>query len=422
MPYRFCKKSSPASSRFMAKLVAFIILLIAATSAFADDNVVVSKPVETAPQATLADNSVLVDSMAATVEPTDSIKKKPGFIARLLKSIAEANQKPITEKLSWSFIAGPHYGTDTKFGIGLSAGAQYRSDSVAIPSFMSIYGDICTSGSVMVGIEGSHIFPSNRSRIDYDAYVGYFPRYFWGIGYDKGIDHDNKTQFKEFRVMVKGGYSFQFAKNFYVGPLAEVQSSWATKRSSLDPWAGLKEHILAVGVGAKIYYDSRDNLTATKKGSYVLLEQYFYPKFLGNTNGFNSTELKYLQFVPAWKGATLAFALQGIYCYGDVPWAKMPTFGGSHFMRGYYEGRFMDKCMINAVVEVRQHIWRWISVAAWGGAATVAPSLKDLTFKHVLPCGGAGVRWEVRKNSSIRLDVGFGKQDMGIVFRINEAF
>ena len=400
----------------------------------ADDNCYADSISDTAPAATFTNGISAADStkvgfiaapLAAEIITPDSMAKRPGFFARLFKSIGEGNKKPIGKKMLWSFVAGPGYSRETKFGIGLCVTGMYRTDSLTLPSLLSIYSNICTSGNVMVGADGYHIFPGDRSRIDYNLYGSYYPKYYWGIGYDKGIDHSNKGSMKDTRVTLTGGYTYQFVKHFYGGPVIDITSAWALKRDSLAMlnWHDDQpDHVMSVGVGVKLYFDTRDNHTATKKGTYVLVQQMFYPKFFGNNMPFGLTEVKLLQFFPVWKGGTLAFALQGKFSYGDVPWSKMPTFGGSYIMRGYYEGRFQDKCVMNAIMEVRQHLWRWFSAAAWVGASSAESTPKNFSFNRVLPCAGLGIRFEIRKNSSIRLDFGVGKEDTGVTFRINEAF
>ena len=51
----------------------------------------------------------------------------------------------------------------------------------------------------------------------------------------------------------------------------------------------------------------------------------------------------------------------------------MATLGSSYSMRGYYEGRYRDKCAMDAQIELRQHVWRRNGVAVWAGAGTVFP-------------------------------------------------
>ena len=100
----------------------------------------------------------------------------------------------------------------------------------------------------------------------------------------------------------------------------------------------------------------------------------------------------------------------------------MSTFGGSHYMRGYYEGRYRDKCAMDATVELRQHVWRRNGIVLWIGAGTVFPKFSALRFNRVLPNGGIGYRWEFKKRVNVRLDIGFGRGEKGINFSINEAF
>lgn len=57
--------------------------------------------------------------------------------------------------------------------------------------------------------------------------------------------------------------------------------------------------------------------------------------------------------------------------YGNPPWGLMATLGSSYSMRGYYEGRYRDKCAMDAQIELRQHVWRRNGVAVWAGAGTV---------------------------------------------------
>ena len=91
-------------------------------------------------------------------------------------------------------------------------------------------------------------------------------------------------------------------------------------------------------------------------------------------------------------------------------------------MRGYYDGRYRDKIAMDAIVELRQHVWRRNGIAVWGGAGTVVPSIAKMRWHKVLPCFGAGYRWEFKKRSNVRLDFGIGRGETSFIFNINEAF
>lgn len=91
-------------------------------------------------------------------------------------------------------------------------------------------------------------------------------------------------------------------------------------------------------------------------------------------------------------------------------------------MRGYYEGRYRDKCEADLTVELRQRVWHRSGIAVWAGMATVAPRIGDMRWRKVLPNGGIGYRWEFKKYTNIRLDYGIGRGESSFLFSINEAF
>ena len=101
----------------------------------------------------------------------------------------------------------------------------------------------------------------------------------------------------------------------------------------------------------------------------------------------------------------------------------LAALGGSARMRGYYEGRYRDKNLIETQIELRQHIWRRNGIAVWVGAGNVFPSFSGFKWGLTLPNYGIGYRWEFKNRVNVRLDYGFGKKGQsGFLFNINEAF
>ena len=91
-------------------------------------------------------------------------------------------------------------------------------------------------------------------------------------------------------------------------------------------------------------------------------------------------------------------------------------------MRGYYEGRYRDKNLIEAQVELRQHIWHRNGAVCWVGAANVFPKWSALKGKKTLLNAGIGYRWEFKEKVNVRLDLGLTRNGPGFLFNINEAF
>ena len=66
------------------------------------------------------------DSISATME--DSIPAKRSFFKKFLDYFNDANKEKKNKKFDFSVIGGPHYSSDTKFGLGLVAAGLYRTD------------------------------------------------------------------------------------------------------------------------------------------------------------------------------------------------------------------------------------------------------------------------------------------------------
>ena len=183
-----------------------------------------------------------------------------------------------------------------------------------------------------------------------------------------------------------------------------------------------QDHVVRnYGFGITMQYDSRDLMTNAYSGVYVYLNQIFRPKFLWNRYAYSTTNLEACYYHRAWRGAVIAGQVTALFNLGNPSWAMMALMGNSENMRGYYKGRYRDKHMTTAQVEVRQYIWRRFGAVVWGGAGSVFHDSDS--FRHWLPNYGVGLRWEFRRRVNVRLDYGFGKKGQsGFMFNINEAF
>lgn len=72
-------------------------------------------------------------SISATME--DSIPAKRSFFKKFLDYFNDANKEKKNKKFDFSVIGGPHYSSDTKFGLGLVAAGLYRTDSSSLKCF-----------------------------------------------------------------------------------------------------------------------------------------------------------------------------------------------------------------------------------------------------------------------------------------------
>lgn len=362
--------------------------------------------------------------------PADSVVHKRGIIARVIEYFNESNDPHPEKKLDLSFIGGPHYSSESGFGIGLvGAGIYYtKRDSAGMPaidtpeSMVALKADVTTGQLYKLGAEGYHILPSDRLRINYDGYFYSFKDKFWGIGYKNCSNNANESVYTRLQAQVRTDFVYNFGHNVYLGPLVQFSYVNATRIDRPELFEGQRHRTFTTGLGLTFMIDTRDMPSNAYKGVYLRLDQLFNPHFLGNKYAFTQTELSVAGYTVVWKGGVLAAMYHANFTYGNTPWGLMPTFGGSSNMRGYFEGRYRDKNAMDVTLELRQHVWRRNGFVVWVGAGTIFPRFNYFSWHKVLPNYGVGYRWEFKKRVNVRLDAGFGKHEKGFNFSINEAF
>ncbi len=369
----------------------------------------------------------VTDSISST-EKVDTMALRAGksWVNRILDYFNDSNKNKKHKRFDFSVIGGPHYASDTKFGLGLVAAGLYRTDpndSILPPSNVSLYGDVSSVGFYMLGVRGNHIAPKGRYRIDYHLYFYSFPADFWGIGYEMGDNDANKSDMKRWQAQAEVSFLFRVADNFYIGPMASYDYVIGKHIERPELLQGMDQHTWNVGAGVSLVYDNRDNLTNPHRGIYLNINQMFRPGFMGNDYAFSTTAFRFDAYQRLGKGTVLAEDIRANLNFGNPSWGMMAELGGTHSMRGYYEGRYRDKHSLEATVELRQHVWKRNGIVVWVGAGTIFPKISALSSKQILPNAGVGYRWEFKKNVNVRLDYGFGKSGQsGFLFNINEAF
>ena len=361
-----------------------------------------------------------------TEQQPDTVKKKKGLINWVLNYINNTNKNKKHKKFDFSVLPGPHFSSDTGLGLGIIGMGLYRQDrrdTISQPSNVSIFGDITTKSSYTVGIFGTHVFPYDKGRIDYEIAANYFKEKFWGIGYEMGNNDANEGLMKRWKIGAKANFLWEVARNVFIGPSLTYDFADILEIDRPELLGGQDRHVWNIGVGFSLAYDSRDIMTRPTRGVYLNVTQLFRPKFLGSGYAYATTDFRFNTYARLWEGAVIGGDLRGTLNFGNPSWATMSLLGNSSTMRGYYKGRYRDKHILQTQVELRQHIWHRNGVVIWGGLGTVFHKFSAIHAERLLPNWGIGYRWEFKKNGNVRLDYGFGKRGMqGFVFNINEAF
>ncbi|WP_289731359.1 BamA/TamA family outer membrane protein [uncultured Alistipes sp.] len=368
-----------------------------------------------------------VDSLSL---PADTPVRRRSFVGRIIDYFGKsAVDRTFEKKIDLTFAGGPNYSKTNNFGIGVLAAGLYRidrTDSLIPPSDVSVFATVSISGFYSVGVEGNTYFRRSRSKMDYQAMFVSAPRDLWGIGYCDAR-HNPETSYVEKQYKVHARYVYRVLPHTYVGSRLSFQHTDGTKFDATgDSYIRHQKHSYTLtGIGAIVEYDSRDFIPGPWRGLYASLEGTVFPKVLGSceTTLYRAT-FTFDWYQRVWKDCTLAFDFYGEFNSAAAPWPMLARMGGSRRMRGYYEGRYTDNCLLTVQLELRQRIWRRFGCTVWGGAGNVFSERSGDRFdwSHTLPNYGVGLRWEFKKRVNVRVDYGFGRKTSGFLLSINEAF
>lgn len=331
------------------------------------------------------------------------------------------------KNFNFGILPGPHFSSTVGLGLGLVATGLYsldRSDPALPQSNAALYADMTTKGFLLIGLKGNNIFRKERYRLDYRLYTYTFPTRFWGMGYGNGRNDDNETDYRRFRFDAMARFLVQVKGKLYVGPLVSYRFIRASEieGQGLPLFEGQERTLRSLEAGLSLTYDSRDFMLNAYRGWFVQLDQTFAPRWVAGDYNYAKTDLTVSTYRQVWKGGVLAGEWHSAFIDGTPGWGMMSEAGASGRLRGYYEGRYRDRNIMEAQVELRQHVWKRNGVALWLGAGEVFPKFGELRWKRVLPNAGAGYRWAFKHRVNVRLDCGFSRDGCGFMFNINEAF
>jgi outer membrane protein assembly factor BamA len=115
------------------------------------------------------------------------------------------------------------------------------------------------------------------------------------------------------------------------------------------------------------------------------------------------------------------FAVQN---YGELPFSKMATLGGTKKMRGYYEGRYRDDNSVLLQAAYRKMLFWRIGMEGFAALGSVYPENNYAEIKNLRYTLGGGLRFvlDTERKLNLRLDYGWAPNSSGFYVTIGEAF
>lgn len=214
-------------------------------------------------------------------------------------------------------------------------------------------------------------------------------------------------------------------KQFYIGIYGALASA-ETTFDVTDSATGEKytDTQKLNNAGFNLLWDSRDNVNYPTEGFQVLMNNRFYASWMGNDSSFTKVELTYNQYLNFnSERKVLLIRYFSKMSFGEVPFQGQNTVRADD-IRGYSQGKYRDKQIYTVQAEYRHRFKNRWGFVAFAGVAAAVPEFKGLFNTTYLPGAGAGVRFLLIKKMGINIgiDVGVGRDDWSLTFRVGEAF
>lgn len=322
--------------------------------------------------------------------------------------------------LSWSEVTGLQYGAT------IFRSFRAARDPVTRPSSAAVYLAGTSNDYAKAYGQVEHWSAGNRLRVRVRAEYISYPLPYYGIG-DDAPDEDEEW-YSNGVTTVHAVAQRQIRPSAYLlGGLRAVRSTPRESEADGALATGLVpgssgSHVMAVEAGLVV--DERASPTAPRRGTYARAIVTVAGQVFGGDVSSRRLTIDARRYFPLGPEHVLATQVQYDGVAGTVPFDQLPMLGADSAMRGYARGRFRDRHAVTTQVEWRTGYWRRAGVVAFLGAGTVAPRVARLASGRWFPTAGIGIRALVvpRDRTVARVDLGLGRQSVGISVGIGEAF
>ncbi len=227
-------------------------------------------------------------------------------------------------------------------------------------------------------------------------------------------------------------------KNLYLGAGYQLDYHWRISESGVKPGRitdfekyGFSKTSASSGIVLDLLYDSRKNSINPEGGSFYANVQ-FNQNFtlLGSNTNWNSIMFDLRKYIKMPLHSVLAFWFYSVFTLGgNPPYLDLPGTGSDTYNntgRGYEQGRFIGKKMVDLEAELRFNISRnkLLGGVIFGNAESLS-ELASNKLEVISPAIGFGLRINFNKFSRTNLciDYGFGtKGSKGFVGNLGEVF
>jgi outer membrane protein assembly factor BamA len=362
---------------------------------------------------------------AAQSDPTGVLR------ARAEVAYVTREVQRLKDERSHGLVALPILFTAPESGVGIGAFGLYYwhmgdADHVR-PSQVRSAAIITTKGQLSLDFGPTLWLEENRFQLNPFAAYLYFPQRYFGQG--NTVDTSKTENYTERKYTAAMSMLTRIVPNTYLGLRYFLESHEISDREPGRVLAGTTVRGNDGGrissIGPRFLYDSRDNVYAPSEGLYLDVAYHFVSPALGSDFEYHRLFTDARTYFAFSGGEVLSFQLNSSFMTGDVPFFAMSSIGGSFYLRGVYQNRFIELNSVQGQVDFRYPIFGRFWGSFFFGAGEVMRRIDSFAFSDLHPAGGAGLRYRIvpTEKIGIRLDFAYAAEGgTAYYLDIGEAF
>ncbi len=334
-----------------------------------------------------------------------------------------------TSSLVFPFVV---HAAETGWGFGAISAVFFQpnkkdaGDSSTRTSNASLLGLYTTKKQLIVAVNSTVFFPHENTIARLQASYSYFPAHFWGLGNHSPSSADESYAQEQFVInpqllrRVYGKFYLGISYELQVtGPIKHIANGIFDQQNIAGRYGGHTS-----GIGPLLTLDTRNNAFSPTQGGFAELQYTYYGNITGSDFNFQLFNLDLRRFFSFSTKSVLALQAISSLGTGTIPFRKLAQIGGSDMMRGYYAGRFTDKCLVAAQAEWRQFLFWRLGVVGFASLAQAGPQTSDFSADGFHYAWGGGLRFMLSKKEklNLRLDYGVGTSSNAFNVQLREAF
>lgn len=191
--------------------------------------------------------------------------------------------------------------------------------------------------------------------------------------------------------------------------------------------AGIDQQSDFLQGGGLLQYDWRDNPGGPRRGgNYYARYTYYFDRDLGRYD-FRRLDAEVQQYFPFFnERRVIALRGKSVTTYTRagqrVPFYLQPVLGGSDDLRGFRPFRFYDDNLLVFNAEYRWETFSGLDMAIFADAGKVFAQHSQWNVRDLEASYGIGMRFNVRNDVFMRIDVGFSHEGYQVWVKFNNVF